>query len=505
MQVFNELLLVALGLGQYRAQDGATTLFEQEAIFDEPTGVASSSSAKDVQAQAVAQQQPQTDAQEAPESAADAAPLDKAWGSIRRGAASSWRWTSDSANKVGNAVASSTSRAQEGQQSGERKAKQAVKPNDVCHYDARARAIIFTAGAALGVESKVVYDSEKALGQVSRREPEMTSSSSSLPLLARADDPLCHGGSSQLSQGARQEGPSARARGAERRRLSHRRRPYRLDEQGAQGVRRCPHAKLTDALSLAQGGSDAVEESKKSNWKKWAAASGGFAIGGVILGVTGGLAAPLVVPALAGLTGITFLATSGGVIMLGALVGVTGGGLAGYRVHRRLRGLESFEFQPVKTAAREAELNIASLHATICVSGLLLREEEQLDAWTGPWTRSTESRDVYVVSSVSTRATAGGGPNSDTTPFLQEAKLMAEAGQSLRRYVLASVTKQVGSRAAQEVAKRTVLAPLAALTLPVTVAGALGAGLDSLFVRAKSKAVKQGEWASPQSALVASD
>ena len=70
---------------------------------------------------------------------------------------------------------------------------------------------------------------------------------------------------------------------------------------------------------------------------------------------------------------------------------------------------------------------------------------------------------------------------------------MAEAGQSLRRYVLASVTKQVGSRAAQEVAKRTVLAPLAALTLPVTVAGALGAGLDSLFVRAKSKAVKQGE------------
>lgn len=231
--MFNELLLVALGLGQYRAQDGATTLFEQEAIFDEPTGVPSSSSAAQLQAQPAAQPQPSAQASEEPESAADAAPLDKAWGSIRRGAASSWRWTSDSANKVGNAVASSTSRVQEGQQSGERKAKQAVKPNDVCHYDARARAIIFTAGAALGVESKVVYDSEKALGQVSGREHKVASRALPLPPLAPADDSLCHGGSSQLGQGARQEGPFARARGAERRRLGHGRRAYRLDEQGA--------------------------------------------------------------------------------------------------------------------------------------------------------------------------------------------------------------------------------------------------------------------------------
>lgn len=216
-----------------------------------------------------------------------------------------------------------------------------------------------------------------------------------------------------------------------------------------------------------------MQESRRSNWRKWAAASGGFALGGVILGVTGGLAAPLVVPALAGLTGITFLATSGGVIMLGTLVGVTGGGLAGYRVHRRLRGLEGFEFRPVQTAAREAGIAVPSLHATVCVSGLLLREVEQCDAWRAPWSRVNESRDVYVVSS--------------------EAPIMAEAGQSLRRYVVSAMTKQVGQKAATEVVKRTVLAPVAAITLPLSIAGAMSAGLDSLFVRAKSKAVKQGE------------
>ncbi len=35
IEVAHELLLIALGLGQYRAQDGASTLFEQDFLFGE--------------------------------------------------------------------------------------------------------------------------------------------------------------------------------------------------------------------------------------------------------------------------------------------------------------------------------------------------------------------------------------------------------------------------------------------------------------------------------------
>lgn len=208
-------------------------------------------------------------------------------------------------------------------------------------------------------------------------------------------------------------------------------------------------------------------------WKKWAVAGGGFALGGVVLGVTGGLAAPLIVPTLAGITGVTFLATSGGVIMMGTLFGITGGGLAGYKVHRRLRGLKSFTFEQVDTPARQAGLAIPSLHATICVSGILLREQDQVGVWEEAWGLSSpDTRDVYVVSS--------------------EAPTMTQAGKQLRSFILSSLTKQIGQKAAEEAVKRTAFAALTAVTLPMTVAGAISTGLDSIFVRAKAKATKQG-------------
>lgn len=201
-------------------------------------------------------------------------------------------------------------------------------------------------------------------------------------------------------------------------------------------------------------------------------AGSGFAIGGAIIGLTGGLAAPLVVPTLAGLTGVTFLATSGGIIMLGTLFGVAGGGLASYRVHRRLRGLESFEFHELTNPTSEAGLRIPSLHATICCSGLLLAENQQIDTWQTALRAAPGTRDMYVVSS--------------------EKALMTEAGNSLKAYVRGEIISVLGKRAGTEVVKQTALRALTALTLPLTVAGALGRGLDSLFIRAKVKAQKQG-------------
>lgn len=454
VEVFNDLLLVALGLGQYRSQDGATTLFEQEAIFDDVPQKRQSLS-QDRQPPPISEPRLHKPAREEPE-ADSVQGLDKTWDSIRSGATSGWKWTSQASKKgvaqlnsslgIAPKISSNTHDFQRDQEAVHKKALQAVKPNEVCHYDARARALILVAGAALGVQSRVAYDSEKVLAQTIQF---IMNEARSAAKSQGKGDPL-----DSLPRGAAvnfQDGTVV---------------------SKAEDAEDAPQEQTQRTGWMNRAGTDAVKQQKKLGWKKWAVAGGGFALGGVILGVTGGLAAPLVVPALAGLTGITFLATSGGIIMLGTLFGLTGGGLAGYRVHRRLRGLDSFQFEEVDTQAKLAGVSIPSLHATICISGLILKESDQIDIWQDFWRTSPDSRDVYVVKS--------------------EAQLFAEAGQSLRSYVLNSLTKQLGTRAAQEVIKRTAFAALTAITLPMTVAGALGTGLDSLFVRAKAKAVKQG-------------
>ncbi|KAG8685883.1 hypothetical protein FRC09_014482, partial [Ceratobasidium sp. 395] len=60
-------------------------------------------------------------------------------------------------------------------------------------------------------------------------------------------------------------------------------------------------------------------------WGRWAATGGGVILGGVAIGLTGGLAAPALVPLL------PFLSASTAPIVLGSLFGIAGGGLAGKR------------------------------------------------------------------------------------------------------------------------------------------------------------------------------
>ncbi len=93
------------------------------------------------------------------------------------------------------------------------------------------------------------------------------------------------------------------------------------------------HASQRSEYMNQHSGSVVQREREKVSWGKWAAMGGGFIAGGLVIGLTGGLAAPLIAPALVGLTGVSFLATSGGIIMLGTLFGLGGGGLAGYRVN----------------------------------------------------------------------------------------------------------------------------------------------------------------------------
>lgn len=93
------------------------------------------------------------------------------------------------------------------------------------------------------------------------------------------------------------------------------------------------------------------------------------------LALTGGLAAPLLAPLLVGVTGATFFATAGGIALVTSLFGLTGGGLAGWKMHKRMKGLEEFEFKQI---LNDPDLPpVPTLHCTICISGFYLDSKDE--------------------------------------------------------------------------------------------------------------------------------
>ncbi|KAJ1957505.1 Transmembrane and coiled-coil domain-containing protein 4 [Linderina pennispora] len=131
---------------------------------------------------------------------------------------------------------------------------------------------------------------------------------------------------------------------------------------------------VTDSMKLENAGATALETEKnrKWGWKKYLATGAGVAIAGTLVGVTAGLAAPLIVAGLGavGVGGLGFLATAGGAAMVGSLLGVAGGGLVGKRFNTRLRGLHEFYFMQLRAVNRDAT-HSGALHATIFVPGFL--------------------------------------------------------------------------------------------------------------------------------------
>jgi hypothetical protein len=116
------------------------------------------------------------------------------------------------------------------------------------------------------------------------------------------------------------------------------------------------------------------KSSAKNKWMMWSLATVGS---GIIIGVTGGLAAPIVGAGLgtlgAGLstlgtllgittTGVmagvgTFLTTASGVAIFGALFGLTGGGLTAYNFHKVFSGLKEFKFIELPYQGTDPEIN----------------------------------------------------------------------------------------------------------------------------------------------------
>ncbi|KAJ1032419.1 hypothetical protein NDA16_000445 [Ustilago loliicola] len=456
IEVAHELLLVALGLGQYRAQDGVSTVFEQDFLFGEtelnlprseqqnaepntppvprrPQQHASSSVSGPPVAESSsttslggAAEDPMSTVTEAGRKIGDVSK--NAFTSLKAGTLSGWSKLSSASKELVN-TQSPAKPAKEG-------AKQPVKPNEVCHYDARARSLIFVAVTAMGISARQVWMAEKVMAQTIYF------------IMSEGDTASV----SKNGKGIVEQLPAGAS----------------LDARTGSITQASQRSEYMNQHS----GSMVQREREKVTWGKWAAMGGGFLAGGLVIGLTGGLAAPLIAPALVGLTGASFLATSGGIIMLGTLFGLGGGGLAGYRVERRLRGVSSFSFTELVTEARKAGVAIPSLHATICCSGLILETEQQIKPWMQIFEGAKDGRDAFAIEC--------------------EADMMREAGQGLRSYMLDNLIRTGGTKAAEEVVKKTALAGIAAITLPLTVFNAASATLDGVFVRAKTKSYKAG-------------
>lgn len=81
----------------------------------------------------------------------------------------------------------------------------------------------------------------------------------------------------------------------------------------------------------------------------------------MLLGVTGGLAAPALAALLAGTGMGAILGASIAPIVVGTLFGLSGGGLAGWRVAERWRGVDEFEFIEIGAGTKPTPGEVADL------------------------------------------------------------------------------------------------------------------------------------------------
>ncbi|CAB4034216.1 Hypothetical predicted protein [Paramuricea clavata] len=205
---------------------------------------------------------------------------------------------------------------------------------------------------------------------------------------------------------------------------------------------------LADSLNvLIQEDKEVHEEADKRKSyrrKKKALMIGlGVVAGGAIIGLTGGLAAPVVAAsagALIGGSGATFLASSAGLAFITSVFGATGAGLTGYKMSRRVGMTEEFGFINLSDCVHRLQL-------TICVSGWLTQDgtEEFITQWSAL------------------------SPSLEAYSLVWESKFLLELGSAIRDII----TTNVVGTATVEALKYTVLQGImAAIAWPVTLLNA---------------------------------
>ncbi|NWW71226.1 TMCO4 protein, partial [Climacteris rufus] len=112
--------------------------------------------------------------------------------------------------------------------------------------------------------------------------------------------------------------------------------------------------------------------------------------GGTVIGLTGGLAAPLVAAGAAtiiGSAGAAALGSTAGIAIMASLFGAAGAGLTGYKMKKRVGAIEEFEFLPLTEGKQ--------LHITIAITGWLCTGK--YGSFTAPWSSLLCSSEQYCV------------------------------------------------------------------------------------------------------------
>ncbi|XP_005317591.2 transmembrane and coiled-coil domain-containing protein 4 [Ictidomys tridecemlineatus] len=188
--------------------------------------------------------------------------------------------------------------------------------------------------------------------------------------------------------------------------------------------------------------SEMAEASRKKRetrrkWKRYLLIGLATVGGGTLIGVTGGLAAPLVAAGAAtiiGSAGAAALGSAAGIAVMTSLFGAAGAGLTGYKMKKRVGAIEEFTFLPL-TEGRQ-------LHITIAITGWLASGKYR--TFSAPWSALARSQEQYCLA--------------------WEAKYLMELGNALE-----TILSGLANMVAQEALKYTVLSGIvAALTWPAS-------------------------------------
>lgn len=233
---------------------------------------------------------------------------------------------------------------------------------------------------------------------------------------------------------------------------------------------------LASKTLTADSETQARQQSNASSraWKVGLASIGGA----VLIGVTGGLAAPVVAGAIGGIMGgvglggvasfLGIFAMNGALV--GSLFGAFGGKMTGQMVDAYAKEVEDFKFVPIaeewgKHGTNEQEAEIASrrLRVTIGVNGWLNSQDDV----TKPW---------RVL-----------GSDSEVFALRYEVKPLLALGNSLNDLISSTSWSIIRI----EILKRTVLATLWSALWPIWLLS-MATSLDTPFSLAKSRSEKAG-------------
>ncbi|KAL1984946.1 hypothetical protein VTN96DRAFT_8502 [Rasamsonia emersonii] len=239
---------------------------------------------------------------------------------------------------------------------------------------------------------------------------------------------------------------------------------------------------LLDAAVMMSADEETKRKAEQSrNARRWKVGIASVA-GAALIGITGGLAAPLVAAGIGTVMGglglgataaagyLGALASSG--VIVGGLFGAYGGRMTGRMVDKYAREVEDFAFIPTRGQnksfkdEKEAAQQDHRLRVTIGITGWATEEEDMVVPW-------------RVI-----------GPDSEVFALRWELESLLNLGNGIR----ALVTSAAWSVAGREILSRTIFAQImSAVMLPVGLLKLARVTVDNPFSVAKARADKAGE------------